>query len=116
MGARKRSTGLDWLDIAIHLGATAMVAVLAVSMVKPEDPTLAAVFGGSLALLGWRRSRARAAAVPEPSPGEATAELEARLAELEVLQHRVTELEERVDFAERLLAKRAEPLGLPDRS
>lgn len=36
-------------------------------------------------------------------------QLRARLGEVESLQHRVMELEERVDFAERLLAQRREP-------
>jgi len=36
-------------------------------------------------------------------------QLQARLAEVEGLQHRVIELEERLDFAERLLAQRREP-------
>jgi Tfp pilus assembly protein PilO len=34
--------------------------------------------------------------------------MRARLAEMDAVQHRVAELEERVDFAERLLAQRAE--------
>ena len=36
-------------------------------------------------------------------------QLRARVADVEVLQHRVAELEERVDFAERLLAQKREP-------
>lgn len=36
-------------------------------------------------------------------------ELRTRLVDVESLQHRVMELEERVDFAERLLAQRREP-------
>lgn len=36
-------------------------------------------------------------------------QLRGRVADVEVLQHRVMELEERVDFAERLLAQRREP-------
>jgi hypothetical protein len=36
-------------------------------------------------------------------------QLRARVGDLEGLQHRVMELEERVDFAERLLAQRREP-------
>ncbi len=40
------------------------------------------------------------------------AEVEARLAALESGQHRLAELEERVDFAERLLAQGREPQRL----
>ena len=36
-------------------------------------------------------------------------QLHSRLAEVDALQHRVMELEERVDFAERLLSQRREP-------
>ena len=36
-------------------------------------------------------------------------QLRARIAEVDVLQHRVAELEERLDFAERLLAQKREP-------
>lgn len=36
-------------------------------------------------------------------------QLRARIAEVDALQHRVAELEERVDFAERLLAQKREP-------
>lgn len=40
-------------------------------------------------------------------------QLRQRVAELEGMQHRVMELEERVDFAERLLSQRREPERLP---
>jgi hypothetical protein len=56
----------------------------------------------------------------EPLPGGETAEarlaeLEARIVELEQGQTRVAELEERLDFAERLLAQPREPaqIGRP---
>jgi tetrahydromethanopterin S-methyltransferase subunit G len=35
--------------------------------------------------------------------------MQARLAEVDTLQHRVSELEERVDFTERLLAQAHDP-------
>jgi hypothetical protein len=40
-------------------------------------------------------------------------ELQHQLADAESLQHRVVELEERLDFAERLLAQRDDPARLP---
>lgn len=46
----------------------------------------------------------------ESSGSWRTADLEARVADLELMQARVAELEERVDFAERLLASKHEPL------
>jgi hypothetical protein len=47
------------------------------------------------------------------SPAEAD-ELRNRVVELEQQQSRVLELEERLDFAERLLAQQHEPVKLPD--
>ena len=38
------------------------------------------------------------------------AELELRVSELEAAQHRVMDLEERLDFAERLLTQRADQM------
>jgi hypothetical protein len=38
-------------------------------------------------------------------------QLQARLGEIDSLQHRVAELEERVDFTERLLAQSHDPQG-----
>jgi hypothetical protein len=49
----------------------------------------------------------------DPALHEELDQLRGRLAEIEALQHRVMELEERVDFAERLLAQRREPERLP---
>lgn len=40
-------------------------------------------------------------------------ELQQQLADADGLQHRVAELEERLDFAERLLSQRDEPARLP---
>lgn len=60
----------------------------------------------------------RAAALKALGAGETTsgayraADLDARVAELERLHQRVAELEERVDFSERLLARQNEPAGL----
>ena len=40
-------------------------------------------------------------------------DLQQQLADADALQHRVAELEERLDFAERLLSQRDEPARLP---
>ncbi len=48
----------------------------------------------------------------ESSGAWRAAELEARVAELELASARIAELEERVDFTERLLARQGEPLKL----
>jgi hypothetical protein len=46
---------------------------------------------------------------PDPALRAEVEELHTRLADMDVLQARVLELEERVDFAERLLAQTHEP-------
>lgn len=54
-----------------------------------------------------RRIEGRATA--DPALRTEVEQMRARLADVESLQHRVMELEERVDFAERLLSQRREP-------
>jgi hypothetical protein len=105
----KKYVGLDLLDVLIHVGVTIAGAVLLASMAVPdEEAGVAIAFGASLVALAWRRKRALAAA-PEFSTGEVQAErildLEARVADLEQVQARVLELEERLDFTERLLTR-----------
>lgn len=71
------------------------------------------VFGGGVAVLrAWPRARSRALDEPDR---QALEDLHARLGQLAQLQERVAELEERIDFAERLIAKQrdGERLGLP---
>jgi hypothetical protein len=67
-----------------------------------------------LAAYAWRRHRAIAALPPAGgNSGEVRlAELDAQAEELHDLRGRVAELEERLDFAERLLAKQADPSQL----
>lgn len=108
----KRYVGLDVLDFAIHIGVSVAVTVVLASMVGSgpgEEAAVAVGFGLSLVALAWRRHRALAAARTEWSTGEVQAEriaeLEQRVAELEVGQGRMLELEERLDFTERLLTR-----------
>lgn len=58
-----------------------------------------------------RRLEGRSAGA-EPALRAEVEQLRVRLSEVEALQHRVMELEERVDFAERLLSQRREPQRL----
>jgi hypothetical protein len=119
MGLFKRFMGLDVVDTALHVAATLFTAYLGTELIAPgradDGIVLAAVFGASTIYYAVRRREAMQARPPETT-GEAAAlrqqELEARLAELELNQHRVAELEERLDFAERLLAQRAEAVRL----
>ena len=70
------------------------------------------VFGGVALLRFLPQPKSRALNQPER---EALEGLQARLGQLDQLQERISELEERVDFAERLLAKQreGERLSLP---
>lgn len=109
-----RKLGLDWLDVVIHVFVTLCLAV-AVSEGLPrgrEEVLLPAVFAGSAIFFAYRRRRALRLAPPEVTTGEVQAErleeLEARIADLDLLQARVNELEDRLDFSERLLVQQRE--------
>ncbi len=67
-------------------------------------------FGGVALLRLLPRPGSRA---PDQPDREVLEELRLRLDQLEQLQERMSELEERVDFTERLLAKQREPGRLP---
>lgn len=109
----KRAFGLDWFDLAVHIGITAMVMIIvdSASHGPGSEGALAAVVGLSMGLLAWRRSRALRSR-PAETTGEVQAErmaaVEDRLADLEQMQARVLELEERLDFTERLLVRQKE--------
>ena len=105
-----RSTfGIDGFDLFVH-GAATLGAIIVTGPVMEMDPGL--VLGGipvlSLLVLSWRRKRGLAN-LPPDATGEVAAqriyELEDRVAELEAVHFRMQELEERVDFAERLLTQ-----------
>lgn len=112
----KRLLGIDFFDLAIHVGVTFCVGVLAIAAWGPvhEEEVLATVLGLSLIALAWRRNRALKGSQLDHEPGEADrlADLEGRMAELEQLQSRLFELEERLDFTERMLAQQREPLRI----
>jgi hypothetical protein len=115
--------GLDPIDVAIHLVVTGcLMAFLAATADGVDRPAgLALIGAGSAVLLGVRRwwaQRKAARSVPS-SP----AELEGRLGTIEAtldaagwgeLPARLAEVEERLDFAERVLARQAEPPRLPE--
>lgn len=108
----KKYVGLDLLDVLIQVGVTFAAGVMLAGMTQPDEEIGAAMaFGVSLVVLAWRRKRALAA-LPEYSTGEVQAEriteLESRVAELEEGQSRMLELEERLDFTERMLTRQRE--------
>lgn len=111
----RRHVGLDGVDLTIHFGVTMFLMIVGDAVTHSEIGV--AVPGAlSLVLLGVRRRRALKAQ-PTERTGEVTgqrlAELESRVADVDQLHYRVQELEERLDFAERLLAQaRTEPVRL----
>lgn len=122
----RKNFGMDAIDFTIHVVMTGMVVVFVAETVRGpmDDAMVAAVFGGSLLVFSWRRTRglARLAQTPEGlTTGQMAAarleELEQRVADLEAAETRVLELEERLDFTERLLARTADQAALlPQRS
>jgi hypothetical protein len=109
----KSSLGLDGFDLLIHVGITVMLMVVASTATSGgrEEVPISLVVAGSLGLLAWRRQRAVRRGIVTASgeyKSERVAELEQRVAQLEAEQGRVLELEERLDFAERLLAQHRE--------
>ncbi len=114
----RRAFGLDGIDLAIHAGVTVAAVAVGAQFFSHGAAwaLIAAVGGASLVALGVRRHFALRA-LPPASSGEFTAErlaeVEARLEALEGEGRRLYELEERLDFAERLLAQAREPERLP---
>jgi hypothetical protein len=108
----KRYLGVDLIDIAIQAGITICILGF-VGVNDGPDGLYPLITGGSLGVLGLRRWFALRRASPTHSHDpDRLAEVEERVGYLEGLQDRVLELEERLDFAERMLAKK-EPGRLP---
>lgn len=113
----RNAVGVDAVDVVIHLGVTGFLMVVAgVLSVTTPEANVAAVGALSLMVLGVRRHLALKRG-PQGGLGEITgevitdrlADLDTRLSEMDALNYRVHELEERLDFAERLLAQAREP-------
>ena len=105
----KRLIGLDAVGLAIHSAVTACVIGFLIS--RPgvaEEPVFFGVTGVSVLILAANRAfvRWRGRGLDETDPLRLE-EVEHRLAEIDGLHSRVVELEERLDFAERLLAEQA---------
>jgi hypothetical protein len=104
-------SGMDLIDLAIHVFVTICIGVVVVesSPGPNEEVALAGVFATSAVVFAIRRHFGLKKLRDEPLPGdqaaERIAELEIRVAELELAQDRLALLEERVDFSERLLVQ-----------
>lgn len=112
----KRYFGIDFIDLLIQFGITVALGVMAASVMTPhEEVGVGFVVASSFAVLAWRRTRALKH-LPEAGRSERNqdriAELEQRVAELEYGQGRLVELEERVDFQERLMVRQRDELRL----
>lgn len=113
----RKNIGLDGFDLTIHIGVTMMLMAMVAMSNGPEE-MLPLIAGSSLIVLGIRRSLAlrrdeRQGLTSGEMAAERILELEQRVADLEAASVQVAELEERLDFAERLLAKSAtEPRGI----
>jgi hypothetical protein len=108
-GLIRRHLGLDWFDLLLHAGLTGCTIGF-IAMTDGPEALFPVIVGASLALLGLRRHTAlKRRGLAGVTSGEMAAvrleDMEQRLAELEATQARVAELEERLDFAERMLAR-----------
>lgn len=107
----RRQFGLHPVEFVLYVVAGGFV-VGAVGDASHNDAIPMLVTAGWLGMYAWLRHRAIARL---PTGGEMTsgevrlAELDAQGEELHDLRGRVMELEERLDFAERLLAKSRDP-------
>ncbi|MFN2327171.1 MAG: hypothetical protein ABR551_15000 [Gemmatimonadales bacterium] len=111
-----RRFGMDAWAVGIHIFVTICAAVaFGEAAGAGDDIVYPLTFASSAVLFEWRRRRA----LKEQGPvgltsGEVAAhrlaDVEDRMAEVDLLHARVMELEERVDFSERLLTRQGERL------
>jgi len=101
-----RLFGVDQVESVLWVTGSLLAVVLMVEMTGDHVMGQLAALA-CLVAYGIRRHRIVAALPPEGETSGAwrQADLEGRLAELEALHARVAELEERVDFSERLLTR-----------
>ncbi len=109
----KSTLGLDGFDLAIQGALTALIMGGFIGFGGGDDGAIGATMtlGISLVVLWIRRAIAmrRIRRIQGEGPGpERIIELEQRMSELEFqAQTRIAELEERLDFTERLLARQS---------
>lgn len=109
----RRHIGVDPVETLIHIGVTFMLMIIGAEAARTQEEVgISFIVAASLLVFAWRR-RVALRNQPQETSGERAAmrleDLEARLIELEHAGARIAELEERLDFAERLLAQRSEP-------
>ena len=110
----KRTFGVDWFDTLVHAGITFALMVIVEGKTHDAEPVTAVAIAGVVLYSIRRHFLLRKFRQTGELSGETTTgvhhrlDTEARLQDLEALYGRVAELEERLDFAERLLAKQEE--------
>jgi hypothetical protein len=107
--------GLDWFEVVAQVAVTIAVGVALDSMFPGSagDVTISLWVAASVVVLGIRRKRALMAEAAGPADSARLGQLEDRVAELEAQHGRIYELEERLDFAERLLSQQRDMPRLP---
>ena len=117
MSAWRRYFGLDGFDTTVHLVISGVIFAIIAS--ESRDPAPALLFAGaSLVIFSVRRHfalktmEARGELSGETRSIRHRDDVEGRLDELETLYGRVAELEERLDFNERLIARQHEAARL----
>jgi hypothetical protein len=96
--------GIDAVSVLIQAGITVCV-MFVVGVADGPEELFPLIMAGSIAVFGIRRWLALRNPPHLDSGAERMAEVEDRLGALEAMQERVLELEERLDFAERLLTR-----------
>jgi hypothetical protein len=113
MNAWRRIFGIDLVNSILVFAGSLMVVIGTGELTRNDGLAAGAA---ALCLMGYGilRHYALKALPPEDETSGAwrLGDVEARMAELEALHARVAELEERVDFSERMLARQGEALKL----
>lgn len=115
----KRWLGIDGVDFVIQAAITmCMAVVLSAANRQNEEILISATFAASFGVLAFRRhwagKRGELGKPAQQASSEYVLDLEQRVADLESAQQRVYELEERVDFAERMLSQQRAPERIPE--
>jgi hypothetical protein len=113
MSGVKDYLGIDFIDVLIH-GVVTVALMAMVDMTRGPEPMYPTIVATSFVLFGVRRHfalkrRGDRGLTTGEMAAERIADLEARVVDLESAQTRILELEERVDFTERMLASDRAP-------
>jgi hypothetical protein len=114
--------GIDGVDLLVHLGVTGILLFWVEQVNNGPDVIVFNSMIGIASLvtlairrrLALRRGQSPTGITTGEMAAERLADLEGRMADLEAAQARITELEERLDFAERLLARHPDTKSLTE--